>query len=148
MAKQGIYSSSALIGTQKKIKQDYMRERNDAPGRMETLMRSIEMAGGMDETLDELKAAAFEVLLLNPGSEQSDCAKMLVEQYGTELIDAYGTDPAEIYHALADLWESPYYDRNTDLEYTYETWALALHTEQSVDMYYDLIKKITDLKIR
>ena len=53
-----------------------------------------------DETLEELKAAAFEVLRLNPGCEQSDWAKILVEQYGTEVVDAYGKDPAEAYASL------------------------------------------------
>ena len=50
-----------------------------------------------DETLEELKAAAFEVLRLNPGCEQSDWAKMLLEQYGPAAVDAYGKDPAEDY---------------------------------------------------
>lgn len=122
-----------------------MTKEDIALRKLDTLMRAVSK---QDETLDELKDAAFEVLLLNPGSEQSDWAKTLVEQYGNELIDAYGTDPAEIFHALADLWESPYYDENTDLEYDYKTWAEAFATEAAVDMYYDLIKKITDLKIR
>lgn len=43
----------------------------------------------MDECLDELKAAAFEVLLLNPGSEMADWQQTLVLQYGTEVVDAY-----------------------------------------------------------
>lgn len=48
--------------------------------KLDTLMRAVSK---QDETLDELKDAAFEVLLLNHGSEQSDWAKTLVEQYGT-----------------------------------------------------------------
>ena len=105
-------------------------------------MRSIERAGKIDETLEELKAAAFEVLLLNPGCEQSDWAQILVEQYGTELIDAYGTDPREIYSSLADLWESPHHDKASGLEYDYREWAEAFATDTAVQMYYDLIKKI------
>lgn len=93
-----------------------------------------------DPLVDELKAAAFEVLLLNPGSEQSDWAQILVEQYGTEVVDAYGNDPNEVYADLADLWESPYYDERSGLEYTFEEWAQALYTEQSVQMYHELTK--------
>ena len=89
-------------------------------------------------SLDELKAAAFEVLLLNPGCEQADWAKILVEQYGTEVVDAYGKDPAEAYASLADLWESPYFDTNSGLEYDYKTWAKAFATEESVMMYHDM----------
>ena len=89
-------------------------------------------------SLDELKAAAFEVLLLNPGCEQSDWANILVEQYGTEVVDAYGKDPEEAYSSLADLWENPYFDTNSGLEYDYKTWARAFATEESVMMYHDM----------
>lgn len=89
-------------------------------------------------SLDELKAAAFEVLLLNPGCEQADWAKILVEQYGTEVVDAYGTDAAEAYASLSDLWESPYFDTNSGLEYDYKTWARVFATEESVMMYHDM----------
>ena len=89
-------------------------------------------------SLDELKAAAFEVLLLNPGCDQSDWANILVEQYGTEVVDAYGTDAAEAYASLSDLWESPYFDTNSGLEYDYKTWARVFATEESVMMYHDM----------
>ena len=92
--------------------------------------------------LEELKAAAFEVLLLNPGCEQSDWAKILVEQYGTEVVDAYGSDPEEAYASLADLWESPYFDRNSGLEYDFKTWANAFATDESVMMYHDMLQDI------
>lgn len=92
-------------------------------------------------SLDELKTAAFEVLLLNPGCDQSDWANILVEQYGTEVVDAYGKDPAEAYASLADLWESPYFDRNSRLEYDFKTWAEAFSTDAAVQLYYDLTEK-------
>lgn len=92
-------------------------------------------------SLDELKAAAFEVLLLNPGCEQTDWANILIEQYGTEVVDAYGKDPAEAYASLADLWESPYFDRNSRLEYDFKTWAEAFSTDAAVQLYYDLTEK-------
>ena len=92
-------------------------------------------------SLDELKAAAFEVLRLNPGCEQSDWAKMLVEQYGTEVVYAYGKDPAEAYASLEDLWESPYLDEVSGLEYDFKTWAEAFSTDAAVQLYYDLTEK-------
>ena len=92
-------------------------------------------------SMEELKAAAFEVLLLNPGCEQSDWAKILVEQYGTEVVDAYGKDPAEAYASLEDLWETPYLDEVSGLEYDFKTWAEAFSTDAAVQMYYDLTEK-------
>ena len=92
-----------------------------------------------DETLEELKAAAFEVLLLNPGCDRADWAKILVEEYGTEVVDAFGSNPREVYAELDDLWETTYWDHKSDLEYTFKQWAEAFATEASVQMYYDLI---------
>lgn len=109
--------------------------------KLDLLMRSISEAGQESDTLDELKAAAFEVLLLNPGSEQGDWSKMLMEQYGTEVVDAYGNNPSEVFAELEDLWETPYYDRNSGLEYKFNQWAEAFATEASVQMYYDLIEQ-------
>ena len=92
-------------------------------------------------SLDELKAAAFEVLLLNPGCVQAEWADILVGQYGTEVVDAYGKDPAEAYASLADLWESPYLDEVSGLEYDFKTWAEAFSTDAAVQLYYDLTEK-------
>ncbi|MBP7856840.1 MAG: hypothetical protein KAZ98_03080 [Prevotella sp.] len=92
-------------------------------------------------SMEELKAAAFEVLRLNPGCEQSDWARILVEQYGTEVVDAYGNDPDEVFADLADLWESPYFDKASGLEYDFHEWAEAFATEASVQLYYDLTSK-------
>ena len=117
-----------------------MSDRDIEARKLEMLMRAVEQSGQNDETLDELKAAAFEVLLLHPGCEQGDWAEILVEQYGTELVDAYGHDPATIHASLADLWESPYLDESSGLEYDYKTWAEAFANEASVQMYYDLKK--------
>ena len=95
-----------------------------------------------NETLEELKAAAFEVLMLNPGSEQNDWANILVQQYSIEVVDAYGNNPPEVYASLCDLWDTEYLDPNSGLEYTYRTWAQAFATEASVQMYYDLTDKM------
>lgn len=108
---------------------------------LQALMKAVTEANEPDDTLEELKSAAFEVLLLNPGCEQSDWAKILVEQYGTELIDAYGANPQTIYASLADLWERPYFDKNSGLEYDYKTWSEALCTDAAVQMYYKLTDK-------
>ena len=97
----------------------------------------------MDEIIDELKTAAFEALLLYPGSEEGDWEHVLVEQYPMEIVDAYGTDPEDAYASLASLWETPYLDPNSGLEYTFSTWAECFCNESAVQMYYDLTDKLT-----
>lgn len=92
-------------------------------------------------TLDELKQAAFDILCKNPGSDMSDWKDELISEYGNELMEEYGPDPADVYASLADLWEGPYYDSESGLEYNLCEWALAFATEESVRMYYDLIEQ-------
>lgn len=87
----------------------------------------------------ELKEAAFEYLLLNPGSEFSDWRQGLIEQYPAEVVDALGTDPEEAYVGLADLWESDYRDRKTGIEQKFSEWAMAFANEYAVGIYYFLV---------
>lgn len=87
----------------------------------------------------ELKGAAFEYLLLNPGSECGDWQKGLIEQYPAEVVDALGTDPEEAYAGLADLWESDYRDRETGIEQKFSEWAKAFANEYAVGIYYFLV---------
>lgn len=115
--------------------------------KLSLLMKAVTEANEQetDDTLEELKAAAFEVLRLNPGCEQSDWANILVGQYGTEVVDAYGKDPAEAYASLEDLWESPYLDETSGLEYDFKTWAEAFATDASVQMYYDFTRRKNEI---
>lgn len=95
------------------------------------------------DTLAELKAAAFEILLTEPGSEFDDWRWELINNYGTELTDEFGSDPFDVDASISDLWETPYYDEASGLEYDFSEWALAFATEQSVQMYYDFISQHT-----
>lgn len=114
----------------------------DKDTEMDDMMDNIlEWEGQTDETLEELKADAFEVLLLNPGCDREEWKQTLVEQYGTEVVDAYGDNPPEVFALLDDLWESPYYDTRSGLEYDYKDWAEAFSTEAAVRLYYDLTDK-------
>ena len=92
-------------------------------------------------TLDELKQAAFDILRQNPGSDMNDWKDELISGYGNELMDEYGPDPADVHAALSDLWESPYLDEMSGLEYDFSEWALAFATDESVRMYNDLISQ-------
>lgn len=95
-----------------------------------------------DEDLSALKQAAFEILLNNPGYEMNDWQQELISDYGNLLVDVYGSDPSDVYASLDDLWESPYYDPASGLEYDFQDWALAFTTEQSVCMYRDMVESI------
>lgn len=73
----------------------------------------------------ELQDAAFEYLLLNPGSEFGDWSKGLIEEYPAEVVDALGNTPNEVNADLADLWETDYTDPKTGIEQKFSEWAMS-----------------------
>lgn len=92
-----------------------------------------------DPLMTELKEAAFEYLLLNPGSEFGDWQQGLINEYPDAVVDALGANPAEALAGLSDLWEREYEDPKTRLEYKFSEWAMAFANEYAVDMYYSLV---------
>lgn len=96
--------------------------------------------------MDDLKAAAFEYLLLNPGTEFCDWQQGLISDYPTEVVDALGTNSEEVYADLADLWDSDYCDPKTGIEQKYSEWAMSFANEYAVGVYYFLVDACTDLK--
>lgn len=99
-----------------------------------------------DPLMDELKAAAFEYLLLNPGSEFGDWQQGLITEYPTEVVDALGNNPDEVFAELSDLWESDYTDPKTGIEQKFSEWAMSFANEHAVGIYYFLVDARTDLK--
>lgn len=109
--------------------------------KFEMLMRAFEQAHHQDDAMDELRDAAFEVLLLHPGCDLDMWGEILAEQYGTELIDAFGEDLDKITTGVIKLWHTPYHDDNSGLKRTFAQWAEAFSTEESVQLYYELTRK-------
>lgn len=96
--------------------------------------------------MSELKDAAFEYLLLNPGSEFGDWQQGLINQYPAEVVDAFGNNPNDVYADLADLWESDYQDPKTGIEQKFSEWALSFANDHAVGIYYFLVDACEDLK--
>lgn len=98
------------------------------------------------DCMAELQEAAFEYLLLNPGSEFGDWQQGLISDYPTEVVDALGTNPEEVNAALADLWESDYEDPKTGTCQKFSEWAMSFANEYAVGIYYYLVDACIDLK--
>lgn len=94
----------------------------------------------------ELEAAAFEYLLINPGSEFGDWQQGLISDYPAEVVDALGNNPTEVYADLADMWEQEYADPKTGIEQTFSEWAMSFANENAVGIYYYLVDACTDLR--
>lgn len=58
----------------------------------------------------DLKEAAWNILHENPGTDFGDWQMMLIEQYPTEVVDALGTNPPEVFAELSDWWDCMDYD--------------------------------------
>lgn len=95
----------------------------------------------MDEDLiDELHHAAFEVLLLHPGTTRDTWVQTLMEQYPTEVIDALGTDTETSRERLNRMWHDTYTDTAGNTR-SYAEWAALLATEEDITEYYKTIPK-------
>lgn len=98
-----------------------------------------------DEEVDfyaELKEAAWNILHENPGTDFGGWQDMLIEQYPTEVVDALGTNPPEVFAELSDWWGSMGYDDGiTDFCYTFRDWAEYFATERSVELYDLLVEE-------
>lgn len=93
----------------------------------------------------ELQEAAFEYLLLNPGSEFGDWKQGLISEYHAEVVDALGNNPTEVNADLADMWEQEYTDPKTGLSQKYSEWAMSFANEYAVGVYYFLVDACKDL---
>ena len=122
-----------------------MGKEDIAFNKMALLMEAIQEVNRRDEAMDELRAAAFEVLLLHPGSDYRSWSDILYEQYTMEVYDAFGEDENVIRPGIAKLWQEEYKDIASGLEYTYSEWAKVFATSEAVQMYYDMIEKLKNV---
>ena len=89
----------------------------------------------------DLKEAAWNILHENPGPDFGDWQMMLIEQYPTEVVDALGTNPPEVFAELSDWWDCMDYDDGVmEIPHTFREWAEYFATERSVDLYDLLVE--------
>lgn len=103
-----------------------------------------------DEASDfyaELKEAAWNILHENPGTDFGDWQMMLIEQYPTEVVDALGTNPPEVFAELSDWWDCMDYDDGVlEIPHTFREWAEYFATERSVELYDLLVEAKREIK--
>ena len=90
---------------------------------------------GDDDTpdfIEELKVCAYNIVRENPGIDRSEWIDELIRQYPSEVVDAYGTNPYEVFHDLADLWEMEYTDPKTGEWNSFSGWSEYLATDPDV----------------
>lgn len=60
--------------------------------------------------IGELVEYGREVMEEDPAQDCQDWINVMIRRYPTEVVDAFGTDPQEVFHALTDLWEEHFSD--------------------------------------
>lgn len=91
-----------------------------------------------EELLNELRNAAFEVLLLHPATTRETWVQTLIEQYPAEVIDALGTDTKQTRERLNKMWCEDYTDTAGNTR-SYAEWAALFATESDISNYYKTI---------
>ena len=104
----------------------------------------------LDDEVDfytELKEAAWNILHENPGIDFGDWQDMLIEQYPTEVVDALGTNPFDVFAELSDWWDTVDYDDGVlEIPYTFRDWAEYFATERSVELYDLLVEAKREIR--
>lgn len=101
-------------------------------------MRSNDMMEPL-EWEQELREGAWLILHNEPGFDREEWKRELIIQYPTEVVDTFGTDPAQAYATMDGWWESETYeDENTGLCETYQGWSLIFANEKSVMVFDEL----------
>ena len=109
-------------------------------------IESVEQEEDEPDFYGILKECAWNILHENPGTEFGDWVNMLIEHYPTEVVDAIGSNPAEAYASLTDMWDcDDYRDPDTDMCHNYAEWAEYFATERSVELFDNLAEARRDL---
>lgn len=84
----------------------------------------------------ELKDAAWNILHENPGYGFDEWVQTLIDEYPSEVVDALGSNPLEVFPELADMWDSvDYEDPDTGMCHNFAEWAEYFATERSVELF-------------
>lgn len=119
-------------------------ERDKELEKLKLLMHAMRSVDNMQplEWEQELREGAWLLLHNEPGLDREEWRQELLSQYPTEVVDTFGTDPAETYATMDDWWESETYeDENTRLCETYQGWSFIFANEKSV-MVFDEFSKL------
>lgn len=103
--------------------------------------RSEESSEADTDFYGELKQCAWNVLHENPGIDCGDWMNILIEQYPTEVVDALGSNPSEVFPELEDMWDSSdYEDPEIGECHSFREWAEYFATDRSVKLYDMLVE--------
>lgn len=113
-------------------------ERDKQLEKLQMLMRAVSSIEP-PEWEQELREGAWLILHNEPGTDREEWRQELLRQYPTEVVDTFGTDPAEAYAQMDEWWESETYkDETTGIRETYQDWSLIFSNEKSVMVFDEL----------
>lgn len=120
-----------------------MTDKDKELEKLKLLMRAMRSNDMMEppEWEQELREGAWLLLHNEPGTDREEWRQELLSQYPTEVVDTFGTDPAQAFAMMDNWWESEKYeDENTGICETYQGWSLIFANEKSVMVFDELAK--------
>ena len=107
--------------------------------KLERLHQAFEAQDLDSGGLQDLKKEGFEYCKCGYRT-QSDFKMYLKGRFGEMAIDYFGTNPEKIDAVLEALWNTPYYDWDSEQEYKFSTWALVFSTDEASRLYRGLVE--------
>lgn len=138
---------------------NYEEEVKKRMRKLERLHQAFEAQDLDSGGLQELKKEGFEYCKRGY-CIKSDFTRYLKARFGEMAIDYFGTNPQKVDAVLDALWDTPYYDWDSEQEYKFSTWANVFSTEEAQrlyrgvvelknywkKMYYETVEKYNKLK--
>lgn len=90
--------------------------------------------------MTRINELAFEAIYNGGCEDYGDWEQEMIANYGDELVEAFGSDPIQVRHSLADMWADGYEDTRTGVCLSYRDWAIYFSNEFSHVIYNELIE--------
>ncbi|MBO4588407.1 MAG: hypothetical protein J5711_05845 [Bacteroidales bacterium] len=117
---------------------NYEEEVKKRMRKLERLHQAFEAQDLDSGGLQDLKKEGFECCKRGYCAK-SDFTRYLKARFGEMATLYFGTDPEKIDVVLDALWDTPYYDWDSEQEYTFCTWARIFSEEESAQLYGNLV---------
>lgn len=118
---------------------NYEEEVKKRMRKLERLHQAFEAQDLDSGGLQELKKEGFEYCK-SGYCTKSDFTRYLKARFGEMAIDYFGTNPQKVDAVLDALWDTPYYDWDSEQEYKFSTWANVFSTEEAQRMYRGVVE--------
>lgn len=118
---------------------NYEEEVKKRMRKLERLHQAFEMQDLDSGGLQDLKKEGFEYCKRGYCT-QSELKRYLKVRFGEMTMEYFGTDTEKIDAVLDALWNTLYFDWDSEQEYPFKTWATFFSIDESQRIYHGLVE--------